>query len=467
MRYKFVVVAFLALFLSVLAPVAAPGFAVSSAYAETVSAVVVEGNQRIESDTIASYVKVSRGENVTPEKIDASLKALFQTGLFADVQIFRRGSTLVVKVEENPMINQVNFEGNVNVKDTDLSKEVELRERMMLTRAKVLSDVNRIIAVFRRAGYYSVKVSPKIIRLPENRVDLVYEINEGGETKVKQINFVGNDAFSAGSLMGVIGTQQYSWWRFFNRNDNYDADRLEYDKELLRRYYLRNGFADVQVVSADAVLNAAGDGFIITYTIDEGPRYKVADVAVNVGDAQLDSKDLIAKVRTGVGDYYDATKVDKSVEQLTLEAARQGFVFARVNPDIQRDAGAKNLNITYNIVEGPRTYIERIDIIGNYRTEDEVIRRELNLYEGDAFNRVVIERARRRLTALDFFDKIDFLEQEGSAPDRVVLTVQVQEKSTGSVNFSIGYSTTDIIVGSVSLQERNFLGKGYNVNVNT
>ncbi|MCX7350755.1 MAG: outer membrane protein assembly factor BamA, partial [Alphaproteobacteria bacterium] len=247
----------MALFLSVLAPVAAPGFAVSSAYAETVSAVVVEGNQRIESDTITSYVQVSRGENVTPEKIDASLKALFQTGLFADVQIFRRGSTLVVKVEENPMINQVNFEGNVNVKDTDLSKEVELRERMMLTRAKVLSDVNRIIAVFRRAGYYSVKVSPKIIRLPENRVDLVYEINEGGETKVKQINFVGNDAFSAGSLMGVIGTQQYSWWRFFNRNDNYDADRLEYDKELLRRYYLRNGFADVQVVSADAVLNAA------------------------------------------------------------------------------------------------------------------------------------------------------------------------------------------------------------------
>ena len=467
MRYKFVVVAFLALFLSVLAPVAAPGFAVSSAYAETVSAVVVEGNQRIESDTITSYVKVSRGENVTPEKIDASLKALFQTGLFADVQIFRRGSTLVVKVEENPMINQVNFEGNVNVKDTDLSKEVELRERMMLTRAKVLSDVNRIIAVFRRAGYYSVKVSPKIIRLPENRVDLVYEINEGGETKVKQINFVGNDAFSAGSLMGVIGTQQYSWWRFFNRNDNYDADRLEYDKELLRRYYLRNGFADVQVVSADAVLNAAGDGFIITYTIDEGPRYKVADVAVNVGDAQLDSKDLIAKVRTGVGDYYDATKVDKSVEQLTLEAARQGFVFARVNPDIQRDAGAKNLNITYNIVEGPRTYIERIDIVGNVRTEDEVIRRQLLLYEGDAYNRVVVERARRRLTALDYFEKIDFLDQEGSAPDRVVLVVQVQEKSTGSINFSIGYSTTETVVGSISLQERNFLGKGYNVAIDT
>jgi outer membrane protein insertion porin family len=467
MRYRFVLVAFFALVLSVLGPVAAPGFAVTSAFAETVSSIVVEGNQRIENDTIISYVQVSPGQNATPEKIDASVKALFQTGLFSDVQITRRGSTLVVKVEENPMINQVNFEGNTNVKDTDLQKETELKERMMFTRAKVMSDVNRIIAVYRRAGYYAVKVSPKIIRLSENRIDLVYEINEGDETKVEKINFVGNQAFSAGDLKSVIGTQQYSWWRFFNRNDNYDADRLEYDKELLRRYYLRNGFADVHVVSAEAVLNEKGDGFIITYTIDEGPRYRIADVAVNVGDQQLDSKDLIAQVRTGVGDYYDSTRVDKSVERLTLEAARQGFVFARVNPDVQRDPGNKTLNITYNIVEGPRTYIERIDIVGNYRTEDEVIRRELNLYEGDAFNRVVIERARRRLTALDFFEKIDFLEQEGSAPDRVVLVVQVQEKSTGSVNFSIGYSTSEVIVGSVSLQERNFLGKGYDVKVDT
>lgn len=467
MRYQYVLVAFLAFVLSVLAPVAVPVLAVSPAYAETVSTIVVEGNRRIENDTIVSYVQVAPGETVTPQKIDASVKALFQTGLFSDVQITRRGSALVVKVEENPMINQVNFEGNSNVKDTDLAKETELKERMMFTRAKVMSDVNRIIAVYRRSGYYAVKVSPKIIRLSENRIDLVYEINEGDETKVKQINFVGNNSFSANDLKSVVGTQQYSWWRFFNRNDNYDADRLEYDKELLRRYYLRNGFADVRVVSADAVLTEKGDGFIITYTIDEGPRYKIADVAVNVGDQQLETKELVAQVRTGVGDYYDATRVDKSVERLTLEAARQGFVFARVNPDVQRDPGNKSLSITYNIVEGPRTYIERIDIVGNYRTEDEVIRRELNLYEGDAFNRVVIERARRRLTALDFFDKIDFIEQEGSAPDRVVLVVQVQEKSTGSVNFSIGYSTSEVIVGSISLQERNFLGKGYDVKVDT
>lgn len=467
MRYRFVFSVLLAFALSVAAPLVSPASLVSSAYAQTISTIVVEGNQRVENDTVLSYVGLSPGQVADPDEIDASVKALFQTGLFSDVQIFRRGSTLVIKVEENPMINQVNFEGNKAVKDADLVKEVELRERMMFTRAKVLSDVNRIIAVYRRSGYYSVTVSPKIIRLPQNRVDLVFEINEGDETKVRRLEFVGNTAFSDGDLKSVVGTQQYSWWRFFNKNDTYDPDRLEYDKELLRRYYLKNGFADVRVVSADAVLDESGDGFVITYTIEEGQRYKIADVAVNVGDAQLDTKDLVAKVRTSVGDYFDATRVDRTVESLTLEAARQGFVFARVNPDIQRNAESATLDITYNLVEGPRTYIERIDIIGNTRTEDQVIRRNLLLYEGDAYNRVVIERARRRLTALDYFQKIDFRDEEGSAPDRVVLVLEVEEKSTGSINFSIGFSTTDYIVGSISLQERNFLGKGYDVRVNT
>jgi len=467
MRYRFVFTVVLAFVLTAVAPVVAPAVLGSVAQAQTVSSIVVEGNQRVENDTVLSYVLITPGDVVSADEIDSSVKALFQTGLFEDVQITRRGGTLIVRVEENPMINQVNFEGNSEVKDSDLLKEVELRERMMFTRAKVLSDVNRIIGVYRRSGFYSVQVSPKIIRLPQNRVDLVFEIQEGEETKVRSIEFVGNDAFDDGDLKGVIGTQVYSWWRFFNRNDNYDPDRLEYDKELLRRYYLKNGFADVRVVSADAVLSADGTGFAITYTIEEGQRYKIADVAVNVGEAQLDSDDLVAKVRTGVGDYFDATRVERTVDNLALEASRQGFVFARVNPDIQRNESAGTLDITYNIVEGPRIYIDRIDIIGNFRTEDEVIRRQLLLYEGDAFNRVVVERARRRLTALDFFDKIDFREEEGSAPDRIVLVVEVQEKSTGSINFSIGYSTTEYVVGSISLMERNFLGKGYNVRINT
>jgi len=467
MKYRFVLVGVLAFVMAAVLPAAAPAYLVAPALAQSVSGIVVEGNQRVEADTILAYLQVSQGDAFDAEKIDESVKALFQTGLFADVQIFRRGSQLVVRVEENPMINRVNFEGNSEIKDDDLVKEVELRERMMFTRAKVVSDVNRVIALYRRSGYYSVKVSPKIIRLPQNRVDLVFEINEGGETTVRSIDFVGNTSFDDSDLRGVIGTQEHRWWKFFARNDTYDQDRLEYDKELLRRYYLKNGFADIRVISADAVLSDDGDHFNVTFTLEEGPRYSVADVAVNVGEVQMDPDALKAGVKTGVGEFYDASKVDKSVENLTLEAARQGFVFAKVNPEITRNEGQGSLNIVYNLVEGPRTYIERIDIVGNLRTEDQVIRRELRLFEGDAFNRVLVDRARRRLTALDYFDKIDFREDPGSAPDKIVLVVELTEKSTGSINFSIGYSTTEYVVGSVSLQERNFLGKGYDVKIDT
>ena len=467
MRYRFVIVRVLAFILVALASAMGPPGMVAPAYAETVSTIVVEGNQRVETDTVLSYLQVSPGQPFNNEKIDESVKALFQTGLFSDVQMFRRGSQLIVRVEENPMINKVNFEGNSNVKDTDLAKEVELRERTMFTRSKVQSDVQRVIALYRKTGYYSVKVSPKIIRLPQNRVDLVFEINEGVETTVESIDFVGNTSFSDGDLRSVIGTAEHSWWKFFSRNDTYDADRVEYDKELLRRYYLKNGFADIAVNSAEANLTPDGEHFIITFSLVEGARYKVADVAVNVGQATLNADGLKEGVKTGVGEDYDASRVDKSVENLTLEAARQGFVFAKVNPQIVRNEGQNTLNIVYNIVEGPRTYIERIDIVGNLRTEDQVIRRELRLFEGDAFNRVLVDRARRRLTGLDYFDKIEFREDPGSAPDKIVLVVVVQEKSTGSINFSIGYSTAEGIIGSVSLQERNFLGKGYDVKLNT
>ena len=467
MRYRFVIVGVLTLLLSALLPLAGPIGLASAAYAQTIARIVVEGNQRVETETVLSYMQVSPGQPFDTAKIDESVKALFQTGLFADVQIGKRGNDLVVKVEENPLINRVNFEGNSEVKDTDLAKEVELRERMMFTRAKVQSDVNRVIALYRRTGYYNVKVAPKIIRLPENRVDLVFEISEGVETTVGSIRFIGNKSFGDGELKSVIGTAEHSWWKFFARNDTYDADRVEYDKELLRRYYLKNGFADVHVVSADANLTADGQHFVITYTVEEGARFSVADVAVNTGGASLDAGKLREGVKTGVGDAYDASKVDKTVENLTLEASRQGFVFAKVEPKIDHNPGQNSLNITYNIVEGTRTYIERIDIVGNTRTEDQVIRRELRLFEGDAFNRVLVDRARRRLTALDFFDKIDFREDPGSAPDKIVLVVAVTEKSTGSINFSVGYSTTDGIVGSVSLQERNFLGKGLNLGIST
>ena len=467
MRMKLLSVALLTLVLSFVVPVALPGGWAEQAYAETIAQIRLEGNQRVEEETVLSYLQFSRGDEFDPEKIDESIKVLFQTGLFSDVQMFQRGSTLVVKLEENPLINQVNFEGNSEIDDAALAKEVEVRERMIFTKARVQSDTQRVLALYQKTGFYNVRVAPKLIRLPENRVNLVFEVTEGSETTVKTIAFTGNEAFSDGALRGIIGTAETSWWNFFQKNNTYDPDRLEYDKELLRRHYLRHGYADFNVISAEAQLSPNGDYFEINFAVEEGPRYTIADVAVNIGDTNLDPERLKEVIKTGVGDDYNATKVDRTVENLALEASRQGFVFAKVEPKVDRNVGQGSLNISYNIQEGRRAYVEQIIIEGNTRTLDEVIRRELLIYEGDAFNRTLVERARRRLTSLDFFEKIDFQEEEGSAPDKINLIVVVTEKSTGKISFSVGYSSIEQVIGSVELSERNLLGRGQYLKLNT
>jgi outer membrane protein insertion porin family len=444
-----------------------PGTGIVQAQAATVQNIVINGNQRVENDTILSYMQLGVGDAFNDEAIDSSIKALFQTGLFRDVSVVRQGNSLVVTVSENPLINIVNFEGNDEVDDETLLKEVEVRERIIYTKARVAADTKRVLAVYQKQGFYNVRVAPKLIRLPENRVNLVFEVDEGGKTQVEQINFSGNNAFDDGDLRDVIATKEHSKILFFLRNTTYDPDRLEFDKELLRRHYLKNGYADIEVVSADARLADNGDGFVIDFVVNEGPRYAIADVAIDVGSSNLDAEQLKRQVKTGVGDTYNAAKVDKSVERLTLEASNQGFVFAKVDPKVDRNPESSTVNLTYQISEGNRAYIERIDIIGNTRTLDEVIRRELQLFEGDAFNRTLIERARRRLTALDYFEKIDFREEEGSAPDKVVLVIEVAEKSTGSLTFSVGYSSVETVVGSVGLQERNLFGRGWDAKLNT
>ncbi len=456
----------LALILGV-APIVAPQFVSQPAYAANVSRVVIRGNQRVEDETILSYMQLGVGDNIDDELVDESIKSLFQTGLFRDVGIVRQGTSLIVTVSENPLINVVNIEGNKDIDDETLLKEVEARERIIFTKARVASDTRRLLGVYQKQGFYNVTITPKMIRLPENRINLVFEVNEGGKTHINQINFSGNDNFSDGDLKDVIVTKEYSQIFFFKRNTTFDADRLAYDKELLRRYYLKNGFADVQIVSADPRVADDGDGFIIDFVVEEGPRYDVADVAINIGDSNLQPDALRAKVKTGVGDTYDASKVDKSVENLTLEASKQGFVFAKVDPRVDRNPDGKTVNIVYDISEGPRTYVERIDIAGNTRTLDHVIRRELRLFEGDAYNRALVERARRRLTAMDFFTKVDFREEEGSAPDKIVLVVEVEEKNTGELTFSIGYSTVETVVGAVGVSERNLFGRGWQAKLNT
>ena len=468
MRNRLSVIGVLVLLALTLAPVLSPATFSRPAYAAAVSGIVINGNQRVEDETILSYMQLGVGDQFDSEAIDESIKVLFQTGLFRDVSIDRSGSQLVITVVENPLISVVNFEGNSEIDDDTLAKEVEVRERMIFTKARVASDNRRILALYQKQGFYNVSVVPKMIRLPENRINLVFEVNEGGKTYVRQINFEGNNSFSDGDLRDVIATKKRNWLLFFMRNTTYDADRLQYDKELIRRYYLKNGFADVQVLDASAQYSGSEEGgFVINFAIEEGPRYTVADVAVNIGDANLEPDKLRKVVKTGVGDSYDASKVDKSVEKLTLEASNQGFVFAKVEPKVDRDPAAGKLNITYDITEGPRTYVERIDIVGNDRTLDRVIRRELQLYEGDAYNRTLVERARRRLTALDYFSSVEFKEEPGSAPDKVVLVVEVVEKSTGQISFSIGYSTVETVIGQVSLSERNLFGRGLQAKIDT
>ena len=450
-----------------LVPVAAPFVFMQPAMAANVAQVVINGNQRVEDETVLSYMQLGVGDVFDDEKIDDSIKSLFQTGLFKDVSVVRQGSALVITVSENPLINVVNFEGNKEIDDETLLKEVDVRERIIYTKARVASDNRRILALYQKQGFYNVRVAPKLIRLPENRINLVFEIDEAGKTNVSTISFSGNNNFSDGDLQDVIATKEHSTLLFFLRNTTYDADRLNFDKELLRRHYLKNGFADVQIVSAEPRLLDNGESFAIDFVVEEGPRYKIADVAINVGDSNLQPDALRREVKTGVGDVYDSSKVDKSVEKLTLEASNQGFVFAKVEPKVDRNPEGATLNITYDISEGPRTYVERIEIIGNDRTHDEVIRRELRLFEGDAYNRTLVERARRRLTALDFFEKVDFREEEGSAPDKIILIVEVAEKGTGSLTFSIGYSTVETVVGSIGLSERNLFGRGQQVKINT
>ena len=341
----------------------------------TINKILVEGNRRIEDESVRSYMKLSRGDRYDAGLVDESLKALFETGLFADVTISRQGRNLVVRVIENPIINRVRFEGNRRLKDKELKAAVEMRPRTVFTRAKVQSDVGRLIELYRRNGRFTAKVEPKIIRRPQERVDLVYEINEGPETNVVNITFIGNSAFSDSRLRSVVSTSEYSWWNFLSNSDRYDPDRLNFDRELLRRFYLKKGYADFRVVSATAELDRDQKDFLITFTVEEGEKYQFGEVEIDSGIAELDPEILRNEVLTRQGRTYDASDVDKTVENITLEAGKKGFAFAQVRPRPDRDSENRIIGMTYVIEEGPRVYVERINITGNVRTLDRVIRR--------------------------------------------------------------------------------------------
>ena len=432
------------------------------AYAQSgavIRTIRVEGNRRVEPETVRSYLQFSPGSRYDPGKVNASLKSLFATGLFSDVKIMRSGNSVIVRVVENPIVNQVAFEGNREVKDDTLSAEVQLKSRSVFTRARVQADVQRILDVYRRGGRFAVQVEPKIINREHNRVDLVFEISEGPKTTVRSISFVGNDSFTDSTLREVVTTTETGLLSFLRPTNIYDPDRLNLDRELLRQYYLKNGYADARVIAATADLDA-NQGFFINFTIDEGEQYRFGTIDIETALASLDPEAVRRKIETKSGKIYDASKIDKTLEAITLETAAYGYAFARVRPRVDRDPVARVISITYVIEEGPRVYIERIDIVGNVRTLDKVIRREFRLAEGDAYNRLLVDAARRRLVRLQFFKKVSITNEPGSAPDRVILLVRVEEQPTGELSLGGGYSTTSGPVVDVTLSERNLLGRG-------
>ena len=430
------------------------------AIAQAANSLGVEGNRRVEASTIRSYFKAGPGGQLGPAELDEGIKALYGTGLFSDVRISRNGGRVVVIVVENPVINRVAFEGNKKAKDAQLEAEVQSKPRGTLSRPTVQADVQRIIEIYHHTGYFDITVVPKIIELPNNRVDLVFEITEGKKTGVKDIRFIGNHAFSASRLKRVIKTTETNWLSFLQTTNIYDADRVEADRDLLRRFYLSHGYADIRIVSAIGEYDPAQKGFDITFTIDEGAQYHIGTVDVVSNVRLIDPASLRSRVKLGPGNVYNADLVQKSVESMTIEAAKHGYAFATVRPRGDRNFQSKIINLVFVVEEGTRAYIERINFIGNTRTRDYVIRREFDLSEGDPYNRALIDRAERRLKNLNYFKTVKITNEPGSAPDRVVVNVNVEEKPTGEFSISGGYSTASGWLSEISIADRNLMGRG-------
>jgi outer membrane protein insertion porin family len=427
---------------------------------ETIRQIRIEGNQRIEDRTVQSYLLVSPGDAFDPARIDLSLKTLFATGLFADATFEKAGPDLVVRVVENPIINRVLFEGNSALDDDKLREEVQASPRGIFTAARVQADVQRILELYRQSGRFSATVEPQYKPLDQNRVDLVFVMTEGPVTGVRSINFIGNEAFADRRLRSEVVTKQSRWWRFFSSNDNYDPGRLEFDRELLREFYQNRGYYDFRVISAVADLTPDREDFYITYTIDEGEQYTFGEVEVETALDKLSSEGLKRAVPFTDGDLFRGDLIEDTIDTLTYAAGIAGYAFVDITPRLEADPETRKVNVTFAIDEGPRVYIERININGNTQTLDRVIRRELRVAEGDAFNRVLLDRSRNRVRALGYFEEVEITERAGSSADRTVVDIDVKETATGELSFAAGFSSVDSFLLDLSVSQRNLRGRG-------
>ena len=425
----------------------------------TIVRIDVQGNKRIEALTIQSYMAINAGDPYDPGRVDQSLKALFATGLFADVSIHRQGTVLVVTVVENPIINRLAFEGNRRISNEALEPEVQLRPRIVYTRSRVQADVQRILQVYRRNGRFAASVEPKVVQLEQNRVDLIFEISEGPVTGVRRIDIIGNRNFSDGKLRRTIATKESRWYRFYTSDDTYDPDRVTLDRELLRKFYLERGYADFRVLSAAADLTHDRSDFFIAFTVEEGELYKFGKIDLSTSLNNLDPEILRGFLTIVEGEIYNAEEIELSIEQLNFAVGRLGYAFVDIRPQVNRRRDERLINLVFRIDEGPRVKIGRINITGNIRTLDKVIRREITLVEGDAFNTAKLRRSRQNIRRLGFFDKVDVAQRQGEIPDKAIIDVDVQERSTGELSFGVGISTAETVLADISIRERNLLGK--------
>jgi outer membrane protein insertion porin family len=432
----------------------------------TIQTINVEGNQRIETSTIRSYMLVQPGDPFDPDRLDRSLKTLYATGLFQDVRLNREGDTLVVRLVENPLVNRIAFEGNHKLTDDQLRPEMQLRPRAVFTPALAETDRQRILDLYAKRGYYDARVDPQVIRLDQNRVDVVFQIHDGPSTLVSRIAFVGNNEFSESRLSEVINSREERWWRFLSTSDQYDPERLNFDKELLRRFYLKNGYVDFEVRDAKAELSPDRKAFFLTFTISEGDRYRIGKITINSQLRNLNGDDLRGDIQFDEGDWYDGDAVSRTVDAMELDVHNRGYAFVDVKPRITRDREKHIVDLAFDVGEGPRVYVERIDIVGNTRTKDKVVRREFRLAEGDAFSAEAVRRSRQRLQDLNYFNSVDIGTAPGSAPDKAILTATIDEKATGELTLGGGYSTDAGALLDIGLSERNLIGTGISAGIN-
>lgn len=430
---------------------------------QRINEVRVLGTERIEPSTVLTYMDVRVGDSMTEETLDNALKSLFGTGLFADVTLRQKGNVLEVTVLENPVISQIAFEGNDKISDDELLAEIQMRPRQVLTRNKVQADVNRLYQVYQRNGRFSVNIEPKVIKLDQNRVNLVFEVTEGDVTVIEGVRFVGNQAYDDDKLRSEITTKEDRWYRFLATDDRYDPDRVKYDEEMLRKFYLSQGYADFRVVSSTAELSKERDGFYLTFMIEEGQRYHVGDVKIRSTLRNFDATVLAPELTFKEGEWYNASEIEASIDTLTKKLEENQLTFVNVKPETTRRRDQLLVDITFNITESTPVYVERIDVSGNVRTLDKVIRREFALSEGDPFNKTKLAKSEQNIRDLGYFETVSVQNKQGSAPDKTVVNVDVAEKSTGELSIGAGFSTADGPLADFRIRERNFLGKGQDV----